>query len=223
MDAPNAPNATIIVSWEAPVMVITLSRPDSHNAFNLAMRDELADLLTSLPALDEDYRVVVLEGAGRNFCAGADLREFGEVENLGSARESRRLRDIFQMLRDLPQVTVASLHGQVIGSGLEMAMECDLRFAAESTQLRLPECRLGLIPAAGATQTVIRATGRAAALDMVLTGRPLSAREALARRIVSRVHTDDEHRSASFAAAMAMGVSDNVLRVKRAMRALEHP
>lgn len=208
---------TVIVSWRAPVVTLTLSRPTSHNAFNLQMRDELAEVLAMLPSLADDHRVVVLQGAGRNFCAGADLREFGNVESLSGARETRRLRDVFQMLRDLPQITIASLHGHVIGSGLEMALECDLRFASESACLCLPETRLGLIPAAGATQTFSRVAGRGRALDLVLTGRQMSAREALRCGAVSRVYADDSCRDAVAFAAGAIGATDTPLRVKQVL------
>src|SRR5581483_10369611 len=112
------------------------------------MRDELYEVLTAVRD-DDDVRVLALRGAGRAFCAGADLTEFGSAPSPTRARAIRFARDVWGLLHDLPTPTVASLHGYVFGSGLEMALFCDLQVAAASTLFAMPEVRLGLIPAAG--------------------------------------------------------------------------
>ena len=155
------------------------------------MRDELTEAFALLRVSD-DCVVVVLHGEGRAFCAGADLTEFDARTPLAKAREVRHLRDPFRLLRELPQVTITALHGYAIGSGMELALECDLRLAAASTRFRLPETHLGFIPAAGATQTLTRTVGRGAALDLLLRGETVHAAQALQMGLVSQVVPDDE-------------------------------
>jgi enoyl-CoA hydratase/carnithine racemase len=160
------------------------------NAYNVRMRDELYEVLTAVRD-DDEVRALVLRGAGRAFCAGADLSEFGSAPSPTRARTIRFARDVWQLLAELPAPTVASLHGHVFGSGLEMSLFCDLRIAAESTVFRMPEVGLGLIPAAGGTQTLPRACGVGRATELLLTGRAFMAEEAQRVGIVSRVVPDD--------------------------------
>ena len=125
---------------------ITLNRPEQLNAFNVQMRDDLFGILTELHA-NPDLDAVLITGAGeRAFCAGADLTEFGSAPSRVIAREARYLRDVWSLLRSLPVPTVAAMHGFSIGSGLEMALCCDFRIAADNTRFRLPEVALGMIP-----------------------------------------------------------------------------
>jgi enoyl-CoA hydratase/carnithine racemase len=165
---------------------VTLNRPEVLNAYNVRMRDELFEVLSAVRD-DGDVRVLVLRGAGRAFSTGADLREFGTAPSPTAARRIRFARDVWALLDGLPVPTVASLHGFVLGSGLELALLCDLRIAAEGTQFGMPEVQLGFIPAAGGTQTLARACGPSAALDLLLTGRRFDSTEALSRGILSRV------------------------------------
>jgi enoyl-CoA hydratase/carnithine racemase len=170
----------------AGVATITLNRPDVLNAFSIQMRDDLYAALSATRD-DADVRVLVVRGAGRAFCAGADLREFGSAPSPTIARHVRFARDVWRVLDELEMPTIAALHGYAFGSGLELALFCDLRLAAQGTQLGLPESTLGMIPAAGGTQTLIPACGMAAALDLLLTGRRIGAEEALEIGLVSRV------------------------------------
>ncbi|SRR5579884_3120437 len=165
---------------------VTLNRPAVLNAYSVRMRDELYEALAAVRD-DPDVRALVLRGAGRAFCAGADLSEFGTAPSPTIGRRIRFARDVWALLGELAVPSVAALHGFAFGSGLELALLCDLRLAAEGTLLGLPEAGLGLIPAAGGTQTLPRATRLGAALDLVLTGRRVDAAEALRLGIVSRV------------------------------------
>jgi enoyl-CoA hydratase/carnithine racemase len=165
---------------------ITLNRPEVLNAYNLRMRDELFEVLQAVRDTP-DVRVLVLRGAGRAFCAGADLTEFGTAPSPTAARRVRFARDVWALLGELPVPKIAALHGYAFGSGLEMALFCDLRVAADTTQLALPEVQLGMIPAAGGTQTLPRVAGLGAALDLLLTGRRVDAAEALRLGLVTRV------------------------------------
>lgn len=165
---------------------VTLNRPDVLNVYNLRMRDELYEALSAVRD-DSELRVLVLRGAGRAFCAGADLTEFGSAPSPTAARRIRFARDVWKMLAELTVPTVAAIHGFVFGSGLEIALFCDLRLAAEGTQFSFPEVRLGMIPAAGGTQTLPRVCGLGHALDLMLTGRKVEAREALRLGLVTQV------------------------------------
>jgi enoyl-CoA hydratase/carnithine racemase len=182
---------TLLFDKRDAVAWVTLNRPEVLNAFNVRMRDELYEVLTAIRD-DDEVRAVVLRGAGRAFCAGADLTEFGTAPSPTQARSIRFARDVWALLYDLPAPTLASLHGFVFGSGLEMSLFCDLRLAAASTQFAMPEVRLGLIPAAGGTQMLPRVCGLSRATELLLTGRRFDAAEALRYGIASRVVPDDQ-------------------------------
>jgi enoyl-CoA hydratase/carnithine racemase len=177
---------TLIFEKRAQVAWLTLNRPDRLNAYNVRMRDELDEVLGAV-ADDTDVGALVVRGAGRAFCAGADLTEFGTAPSPTLARRIRFARDVWGALQRLEVPTIAALHGFAFGSGLELALLCDLRLAASGTLLGLPEVGLGMIPAAGGTQTLARACGLSVALDLLLTGRRIDADEALRVGIVSRV------------------------------------
>jgi enoyl-CoA hydratase/carnithine racemase len=178
--------STIAFETSDDIAWVTLNRPHVLNAFNVQMRDDLTEVLTAIRD-DDEIRALVLRGAGRAFCAGADLTEFGTAPSPTAARRIRFARDVWGLLGDLEVPSVAALHGFVFGSGLEMALFCDLRIAAAETEFAMPEVQRGLIPAAGGTQTLPRVGGLGVALDLMLTGRRIDAHEALRLGIVSEV------------------------------------
>ncbi len=183
---------TIIYEKRGNIAYITLNRPKFLNAYNIRMRDELFQILSAIKD-DPEVRVVVLKGAGKKaFCAGADLTEFLTAPTPIIARKVRWERDIWGLFLALPQPVIAALHGYVLGSGIEIALCCDLRIASEDAQFGLPEIRLGIIPAAGATQTLPRTIGCAKALEMLLSGRWISAEEAHEAKLVNRVVPRDK-------------------------------
>lgn len=169
---------TIRFERDGAVARVTLDRPRTLNAYDRAMRDDLFDAL-SLVAADRTIRALVLRGNGPAFCAGGDVREFGSAPSPLVARDVRLRRDNWALLRALPQPTIAAIHGHAAGSGLEMALLCDFRIAAEGARLSLPESRLAMIPGVVGTQTLPRAVGVGRALEMVLRGAPIDARRAL--------------------------------------------
>ena len=178
---------TLIYEKEDALALVTLNRPRVLNAFNIQMRDDLFEVLTAIRD-DDEVRVALLKGAGEKaFCVGADLSEFLTAPSPVAARQIRFDRDVWGLLLNIPQPLIAVLHGYVLGSGIEMALCCDLRIASDDAQFGLPEVELGIIPAAGGTQTLPRAVGRACALEMLLTGRRINAQEALQRKLVNRV------------------------------------
>jgi enoyl-CoA hydratase/carnithine racemase len=198
---------------------ITLNRPEVLNAYNVAMRDELFEIFSAVRD-DDEVRIVLLRGAGRAFCAGADLSEFGTAPSPTAARRIRFARDVWAVFRNLQVPTIAALHGFAFGSGFELALFCDLRIAAEGTLLGLPEVQLGMIPAAGGTQSLPRVCGLANALNLLLTGRRIEAAEALQLGIVSRVVPANEldHEVQTLAATLVGLDRDALQAIRRAVR-----
>ena len=178
---------TVQYDKRGAVAIITLDRPQVVNAYNLAMRDELYQVLEAVLD-DSEVRGVLLKGAGpKGFCAGADLTEFGTAPSQAAARWARWERDLWGTMEGLPKPMVAAIHGFCLGAGLEMACLCDFRVASEDAVFGLPEVLLGMVPAAGGTQTLVRSVGLGRALELLLTGRRINAQEALEIGLVSRV------------------------------------
>src|SRR3989338_1234366 len=160
----------IIYEKQSGVGYVTLNRPKALNAYNIRMRDEIYQVLAAVKE-DDDVRVVILKGAGEKaFCAGADLTEFLTAPSPIIARQVRCERDVWGLFLSITKPLIAALHGYVLGDGVEMALCCDIRVASEDARFGTPEMGLGIIPAAGGSQTLPRVIGRAPALEMLLTG-----------------------------------------------------
>ncbi|MBN1643213.1 MAG: enoyl-CoA hydratase/isomerase family protein [Dehalococcoidales bacterium] len=166
---------------------ITLNRPGFLNVYNIKMRDELYSLLTVVRD-DPEIKVAILRGAGEKaFCAGADLTEFLTAPAPVFARRFRFERDVWGLFLNIRKPIIAALHGYVLGSGIEMAMCCDIRIASEDAQFGVPEMGLGIIPAAGGSQTIPRVIGRGYSLEMLFSGRWIKADEAERIKMVNHV------------------------------------
>jgi len=183
---------TLIYEKKDSIAYITLNRPKALNVYNIQMRDELYQVLGAVRD-DPDVAVAILKGAGdKAFCAGADLTEFLTAPSPIIAHQVRWERDVWGLFLSLPQPVIAALHGYVLGDGIEMALCCDIRIASSDAQFGAPEVGLGIIPAAGGTQTLPRMVGRNKALEMLLTGRRLNAQEAYKAGLVNRVVPREE-------------------------------
>jgi enoyl-CoA hydratase/carnithine racemase len=215
MNEKSPPFSTIIFTVDGPIARITLNRPETLNAYNTSMRDELTEALAAVHD-DSDLHVLVLDGAGRAFCAGADLTEFGTSPSPTAARELRFARDPWALLETLPVPSIAALHGFTFGSGLEMALFCDLRVAADDVEIAMPEVGWGLMPAAGGSQTLPRTCGLTRALELTLTGRRIRADEARAFGLVFQVVPAAELRVAvDWMARELAGLDPNGVRMAR--------
>ena len=178
---------TIILSKTGDVAEIALNRPRVLNAYNMQMRDDMSQALEAVQD-DPDVRCVLLRGEGdRAFCTGADLTEFGTAPSRVIARQVRWERDVWGQFLSLDKPIVAALHGYVIGSGIEMAMLCDIRIASEDAIFGLPEAALGMLPAAGGSQTIPRTVGRSRALEALLGNERMDAAKSLEIGLVHRV------------------------------------
>ena len=178
---------TIIYEKRDSIAYVTLNRPEVLNRYNIQMRDELYQVLTAIRD-DSDVLVAIIKGAGeRAFCVGADLTEFGSAPSPIIARQVRWERDIWGLFSSLKQPLIAAVHGYVLGSGMEIALFCDIRIASEEAVFGLPEVSLGMIPAAGGTQTLPRVIGKGRALQILLTGDRIDAQEAFRIGLVNMV------------------------------------
>ena len=177
----------IIYEKQNDIGYVTLNRPQALNAYNLQMRDELYQVLGAIKD-DPEVKVAIFKGAGeRAFCGGADLTEFLTAPSPVVARQVRWERDVWGLFLSITKPLIAAVHGYVLGDGLEMALCCDIRLASEDTQFGMPEVGLGIIPAAGGTQTLPRMIGGAKALEVLLTGRWIRAEEAHWLKLVNQV------------------------------------
>jgi enoyl-CoA hydratase len=174
----------VLVEREPPIAVVLLNRPKQLNALSAEVMAALVDALTELDG-DESVRAIVVGGNERAFAAGADINELRQstpVEAYGGGHLGS-----WDRLRAMHKPIVAAVSGYCLGGGCELAMICDLIVASETAQFGQPEINLGIIPGAGGTQRLTHAVGKAVAMDMILTGRTLSAREALRAGLVARV------------------------------------
>jgi len=182
---PDEPYETLLLETDAAIATITLDRPDALNALNARMRWELGAALKAV-ARDADVRVMVITGAGRGFCAGADLRG-GSGE-----REFRRVltaeyHPLIEGIRNLPKPVIASVNGVAAGAGMSLALAADLVIAAEDARFVPAFNRIGLVPDSGLTRTVVRAVGRHRAFEILMGERQLSAAEAQGAGLVAAV------------------------------------
>jgi enoyl-CoA hydratase len=169
----------------AGVALVTLDRPDALNALSAPL---LADLIAALQALDLDdaVRAIVLTGAGdRAFAAGADIRELADATP--ESLEAGRTFDRWDELRAIRKPLIAAVRGFALGGGCELAMACDMILAGEDAQFGQPEIRIGVMPGAGGTQRLTRAVGKAKAMELILSGRSMDAREADRLGLVTQV------------------------------------
>ncbi|MSQ40716.1 MAG: enoyl-CoA hydratase/isomerase family protein [Dehalococcoidia bacterium] len=211
---------TLLYEKEGAIARVTLNRPEVINAYNIQMRDELYQVLQAVKD-DPEVGAILLRGAGdKGFCAGADLTEFGTTPSQAVARQVRWDRDVWERFLDIQKPLVCALHGYVMGSGLEMALLCDLRIASEDAVFALPEVSLGLIPAAGGTQTLGRAIGLSTTLETLLLSRRIGANEALriglVHRVVQRANLDRD--AAALAGELLKRDPAMVRGVKEALR-----
>ena len=183
---------TLIYEKSDSIAYVTLNRPQVLNIYNIQMRDNLYQVLQAIRD-DPEVKVAIFKGAGEKaFCAGADLSEFLTAPSPVIARQVRFGRDVWALFLNIPQPLIAAVHGYVLGSGMEIALCCDIRIASEDTRFGLPEVGLGIIPAAGGTQTLPRIVGRGRALEMLLTNRWLTSGEAFQFGLVNRVVPKDK-------------------------------
>ncbi|MFJ8236689.1 enoyl-CoA hydratase-related protein [Ureibacillus sp. NPDC094379] len=169
------------------ITYITLNRPDVLNAFNYELLIELQTIIETIH-LDSSVRVVVITGAGdKAFSVGADLKERKTLPDEYVFRNLNKFNEVFSSIEQLPQPTICALNGYAFGGGLELALACDFRFAADHITIGLTETSLGIIPGAGGTQRLPRIIGETKALELILTAKRLSAFEAMQYGLLTKI------------------------------------
>ena len=177
---------TVEVKVEPPIGWVYLNRPEKLNAINEQMMDELRQALTELEN-NRDVRVIVITGKGKAFCAGADITQFTQLNGYTAWKFAKKGRELMDFIENLSKPTIAMINGYALGGGLEIAMACDIRIAAEEAQLGLPEINLGIYPGFGGTQRLVRLVGKGRAMELMLTGDRIPAKEAERIGLVNKV------------------------------------
>ena len=197
----------VLVADADGIRRITVNRPDKLNALNAATLDALQAAFDAAAA-DAAVRVVVLTGAGpKAFVAGADIAEMADLRPTEGRDFSLRGQRLMRSIETLPKPVVAMVNGFALGGGLELAMGCHLRIAADTAKLGQPEIGLGLIPGFGGSQRLLRLAGRAATLELCLLGAPVTAEPALQLGIVNRVVPAAELETETLKVAMQLAAS----------------
>lgn len=177
----------ILFETEGPIATLTINRPDKRNAVNNATVEEIDQVLARVEK-DTELRVLILTGAGdKAFVAGADIHELDKRDTFLGRTETRRRQEVYSRIEKLDIPSIAAINGWALGTGLELAMACTIRVASSKASLGQPEVKLGITPGAGGTQRLPKLVGLGRAMEMILTGDPVSAEAALAMGLVNRV------------------------------------
>lgn len=198
-------DSLLLIDDRDGVRRVTINRPDKLNALNSATLDALHAAFDDAAAADS-VRAVVLTGAGpKAFVAGADIAEMADLRPVEGRDFALRGQRMMRRVELMPKPVIAMINGFALGGGLELAMCCHLRIAADTAKIGQPEINLGLIPGFGGTQRLLRLAGRAAALELCLTGTPIDAARAQALGVVNRVvpAADLERETLALATALA--------------------
>ena len=190
------------------VAAITLSRPDKRNAVDLDMFRELGEA-TDRAASDPDVRVTLVSGEGKSFCAGIDLNALASIDPSGAPFQGflRMAQRPFRNLAAMAKPTIAAVHGHAVGAGFQLALACDIRFAATDAVFGMFEVRFGIVPDLGGNRPLTQLVGPARAKELVWTGRTVDAEEAERLGLVNRVTSTEALRdeARAFAALLAAG------------------
>ncbi|HWH78600.1 MAG TPA: enoyl-CoA hydratase [Candidatus Binatus sp.] len=184
---------TLNYQEDGAVVTLELNRPEKKNSFNAELRGELEDALKGIVGKAE-IRAVIVTGSAEIFCAGADISEMGGAANAESSyHHAREFQILFDQVESLPQPVIAAVSGFALGGGCELALAADFRIASETARFGLPEIKIGAFPGGGGTQRLTRLIGAPKAKEMILLGDPISAQEALALGLVTKVVAKDKY------------------------------
>ncbi|RXT08800.1 enoyl-CoA hydratase-related protein [Ammoniphilus sp. CFH 90114] len=213
----------IKVTAEGPIGIITLNRPEVLNALNLKIVDEIVGEMERMDR-DDAIRVILITGNDKAFAAGADIDEMAD-----EAVISMLLKDQFAVWDRMSKInkpTIAAVSGFVLGGGCELMMSCDMVVASETTKIGQPEIKLGVMPGAGGTQRLTKAVGKVKAMEMLLTGDPISAEEALHYGLINKVVPVEVYMQEALKLAKRIAVQPPVaarLIKKSVLKAMDNP
>lgn len=213
---------TLLVSLVGEhVLQVTLNRPDAGNALNTQMGREMLQLWNALTEDAGPVRCVVLTGAGsRIFCAGGDLKERNGMTKRQWQLQHELFERMYWTLTDLPVPVVAAVNGHAYGGGMEMALTCDFVYVSDAARFALPEVTLGIMPGAGGTQNLPRAVGERRAKELLMTGKPLGATQAVEWGIANSMYPADQVLPAALdtATTIAGNAPLSVRQIKKSVR-----
>ncbi len=178
---------TLLYQKRNGIGYVTLNRPEKLNALNRKVMEELGECFRSIRT-DEEVRAVILTGAGdKAFVAGADINELAVLSPIEGKEHSVRGQEILDFIENLGKPVIAAINGYALGGGCELAVACTLRIASENARMGQPEVKLGIIPGYAGTQRLARLVGKGRALEMILSGEPVTAQEAYRIGLVNQV------------------------------------
>ncbi|CCQ98146.1 putative Methylglutaconyl-CoA hydratase [[Clostridium] ultunense Esp] len=211
----------VLYEERGTIAVLTLNRPEVHHALNREILLELREAFNRLERKGS-IRAAVITGSGSDsFSAGADLKERAAMTEEEVARFIPFIRDTFTLIERLPQPVIAAINGRALGGGMELALACDVRILSERAVMGLKETTLGIIPGAGGTQRLPRLIGIPKAKELILTGRTITASEALAIGLVNQVVPPEEVLSTALKWAEEIS-ANGPIAVKQAKWAINH-
>jgi enoyl-CoA hydratase len=213
----------VLLDFDGPVAIVTNNRPDKHNAFTDASDLALFEAFRSLDGR-ADVRAIVWRGEGKSFSSGRDVESLGganRVEDISQLELMERGQRGAKLLMTISAPIIVAMKGWTIGGSLERALLCDMRIAAESARMMLPEVKHGVIPDTGGIARLFQIAGHGLATDLSLTGRVMGAAEALQHGVVSRVVPDDQLDDAVLQVARDIAAAP-AFTVKMARRVLHH-
>lgn len=204
-------DAPVIVQHGQGVAVVTMNRPAALNTLTIETLDQLADILAQLNRRN-DVRAIILTGSGGAFAAGADIYQVGSLNGLSALPFARRGQQVCRLIERSAMPTIAAIDGYCMGGGLDLALACHIRIASLRSVFAHPGARLGIITGFGGTQRLPRVVGRAQAMELLMTGRRLTAQEAYRLGLVNRLVQDGSVVQASLALAQQWNLSTSALQ-----------
>jgi len=212
---------TLLYDRRNAIGYVKINRPEKLNALNRKVMEELLDCFQALQK-DEEVRVAILTGSGEKaFVAGADINELARQSPVEGKETSQFGQQVFNLIENLGKPVIAAINGFALGGGCELAMACTLRIAAETSRLGQPEVKLGLIPGYGGSQRLPRLVGKCRALELILTGEPVTAPEAHRLGLVNQVVPAAELLAAAEKLAQKI-IVNAPLAIKFALEAVHH-
>ena len=211
----------VLIEKSGKIGIVTVNRPKQMNSMNSLTRSELAEAFNLLEN-DKDIAVILLTGSeGKAFIAGADIKEFLN-QTIETEKQLEEDWIVTTIISNLKKPVIAVIDGFCLGGGLELAMSCDLRIASDRSKLGQPEINIGIIPGAGGTQRLTRLIGEGRAMEMILTGRMITAEEAFSYGIINFVYDSDDLMDEAIQIANTIGEKSKyaVERAKKSVKAV---
>ncbi|MEM7292558.1 MAG: enoyl-CoA hydratase-related protein [Pseudomonadota bacterium] len=210
----------LVATPSAHVLQVTLNRPESSNAFNTLMAQELIDLFEAITMDAEEVRCIVITGAGeRAFCAGGDLKERKEMSDEVWGKQHLVFERMVRAVINCPTPIIGAINGAAFGGGCELTAAVDFAYAADSAKFALTEASLGIIPGAGGTQTLARAIGERRSKELILSTRPFNAKEACEWGLINAIYPQGELLDATLATAARIAANAPIA-VRQAKQAI---